>query len=143
MRGVVLRNRSRRAVLAVRTGLAAFVLAGTLVVSVGVEATPSSAGNSAFCSDIFSYVTAEAKITSDLASGSYAAYAQASLPYFEKIDSAAPKGKDKLVFNAVVKIFKYMASDKNLADLTKYLKLNQPKLKAATTTVANSIKSCA
>jgi hypothetical protein len=135
--------RSRRAVLGVRTGLVGFLLAGTLVVSTGVAVTPSGAVSGAFCSSIFTFAKAEPNLTQELSSGNYAAWAKATLPYVEKIDAAAPAGKDKAVFNAVVAVYKYLANDKSSADLVKYLKLNQAKLQAATKAVAKSVESCA
>jgi hypothetical protein len=125
-------------------GLAGFLLAGTLLVSTGVEFAPSAGASSGgFCAAIFSFAQNEPQILGAMSTSGEAGYAKASLPYFEKIDAAAPNGKDKLVFNTVVKVYKYLAHDKSATDLEKYLNLNKKKINAATTAVAASIKGCA
>ena len=143
-RGVILINRSGHAFSGLRVGLAGVFLAGTLLVSTGVEFTPSAGASDApFCAAIFSFVQNEATLVAKMGTSGEDGYAKASLPYFEKIDAAAPSGKDKLVFNTVVKVYKYLAHDKSATDLEKYLKLNTKKINAATAAVATSIKACA
>lgn len=139
-------SRTRRGLRGARAAVAGAVVAGTLVVSLGVAVPSSSAGSSAFCSTLISYYAQYAsKFTppAKLTTATYHAWAKALVPFYEKLASEAPNATTKTELNYVVVILKYEAKDKTLSNLEAYVAANHVKFEKGTSALAKAIKSCA
>jgi hypothetical protein len=125
--------------------LAGLVMAGTLVASMGLEVSSSSAlGDSPFCKTLFSYETTYAKdATPPTSISGYSKWAKTLVPFYEKLASEAPTKGAKTEFNALVQILKYEASDKSLAGLEGYVAKNQIKFQKSVKYLASAVESCA
>ncbi len=139
-----MKNRSKRAVSGVRAALAGFVLAGTLVASLGVAVSTSAAlGNSPFCKTLFGYETTYAKdATPPTSISGYGKWARTILPFYEKLASEAPTKGAKSELNALVQIIKYEASDKSLSGLGAYVAANHVKFENSVKYLASAIEAC-
>jgi len=115
----------------------------TLALSLGSDVPSSSAGNSSFCTAVFSWVKVSAKDDNPpTTAAGYSKWAKEVLPYFQKLASTAPNAKSKEVLNAVVDVYKYLAKEKNPASAFAYFGLNEKKLLNASKTLASSVAAC-
>ncbi len=139
-------KRTRRLVASTSAALAGAVVLGTLVVSLGVAVPSSSAGESAFCTTLFTFVEKyEVKYAAPkgLTTADYKEWAKELLPFYEQLASDAPNAASKTELNYVVVILKYYTSVKSLTSLEGYIAANHVKFEEGTKALAKAIKGCA
>ena len=138
-------RRSRRLVRSTSAALAGAVVAGTLVVSLGMGVPSSSAGESAFCTTLFTFVEKyEVKYAAPkgLTIGDYKAWAKLLLPFYEQLASDAPNAASKTELNYIVTILKYYTSSTSWTALEAYANANHVKFEEGTKALANAVKGC-
>jgi len=139
-------KRTRRLVASTSAALAGAVVLGTLVISLGVAVPSSTAGESAFCTTLFTFVEKyEVKYAAPkgLTTGDYKAWAKVWLPFYEKLASEAPNKASMTELNYVVVILKYYTTAKSLTGLEGYIAANHIKFEKGTKALANAVKGCA
>lgn len=124
-----------------RALIAGSVVAAALLVPLGVAASPAGA-TSPFCSALESYVKHPAPAPTSLTLKSYHAWANEILPYFERMDAAAPNAATKTVLNDVVTVLKAYGSYSSLTKLSLYEKAHHAAFEADVSQLAKAIVSC-
>ena len=134
-------TRTRQLITKSKTVLVSSVVLTTMIVSLGVAVPSSSAlGSSAFCQLMFTYkpVSAPTSITKS----NYRSWANATLPFFEKLAADAPNTKTKNELDALVKILKYEANASSAKALEAYVAANSAAWAKGGKALANAILSC-
>jgi hypothetical protein len=137
-------NRSRRLVLVSRVGLAGAIMFSTLVLTLGSDVPSSSAGNTAFCKTIESFITTfETNLTPKaFTTKGYQAWGRLLYPYFEKL-STESTGKTKATVTVLEGMFNYYSHAASIKALNAYEKANQAKFDAGTKALGQDVASCA
>jgi hypothetical protein len=123
-----------------RAALVSVICATTLLVSLGVAVPSASAGQSAFCTTIFTYHPTTPTGTTV---SSYHSWAKSVLPFYQKLASNAPNSASKKTLNQVVTIVKYYANSGSLTKLEAYEATHRSQWLAGTKALAAAIESCA
>jgi hypothetical protein len=127
-----------------RATLAAAVMLGTVVLSLGVAVPNSSASESAFCKSILSFESTYAsKETPPTSIKDYKGWAKQFVPLYETLASEAPNNASKTVLNEIVTILKYESTQTSLTKLESYIAANQAKFVAGDKALAKDIEACA
>jgi ABC-type phosphate transport system substrate-binding protein len=137
-------NRSKRMALVSKVGLAGAIMFATLTLSLGTNVTISSAGDSPFCTTLFSFegIAEKNETPKEITAKGYVAWAKLLLPYYKKLASEAP-ANGKVVLNELVTIFKYYSNAKTIAGIQAYIAANHAKFEAGTKALAKDIEACA
>ena len=124
-----------------RALIAGSVVVAALLVPLGVAASPAGA-SSPFCTALTSWVKHPAKAPTALTISSYHAWARLELPYFERMDAAAPNAATRTVLNDVVIVLKAYANYTSLTKLSLYEKAHHAAYEADVSQLARAIVAC-